>query len=197
MRTQVVKALVPGEGFEPSVEDPKSSALPLGHPGSVSTLALALHAIPHAACDPRTPAGVLDISDASVDRRRAVAGHLCVWRVPVSGREPGPSPGGGNVSGRVLAVPCAPVEKAGTTCAGRPVAKLELDYVKGDAVAASTVTDSGGSYVVSLAAGTYAVRLKTYMRVISGPLTLTLGPGSSLVANYLLDSGIRVPLPQQ
>jgi hypothetical protein len=25
--------LVPGEGFEPSVEDPKSSALPLGHPG--------------------------------------------------------------------------------------------------------------------------------------------------------------------
>src|SRR5260370_804954 len=28
--------LVPGEGFEPSVEDPKSSALPLGHPGKVA-----------------------------------------------------------------------------------------------------------------------------------------------------------------
>jgi hypothetical protein len=39
METQVVKSMVPGEGFEPSVEDPKSSALPLGHPGSVSTLA--------------------------------------------------------------------------------------------------------------------------------------------------------------
>jgi hypothetical protein len=113
------------------------------------------------------------------------------------GASPAPSPGGGNVSGRALAVPCAPVEKAGSTCAGRPVPKLELDYVKGDAVAASTVTDSGGSYVVSLAAGTYVVSLKTYMRVISGPLTLTVGPGSSLVANYILDSGIRVPLPQQ
>src|SRR5437762_3842801 len=52
MRTQPVKTiiraprrlrdgccLVPGEGFEPSVEDPKSSALPLGHPGASSTLA--------------------------------------------------------------------------------------------------------------------------------------------------------------
>src|SRR5437762_6879728 len=51
MRTQPVKTiiraprrlrdgccLVPGEGFEPSVEDPKSSALPLGHPGAPTTV---------------------------------------------------------------------------------------------------------------------------------------------------------------
>jgi hypothetical protein len=112
------------------------------------------------------------------------------------GGNPSPSPETGTVSGRVLAVPCAPVEQAGTTCAGRPVPKLELDYIKDGAVAGSTVTDSGGSYLVSLPPGTYQVKLKTYMRVISGPLTIAIAPGSSLVANYLLDSGIRAPLPQ-
>lgn len=113
------------------------------------------------------------------------------------GGNPSPSPESGTVSGRVLAVPCAPVEQAGTTCAGRPVPKLELDYIRAGAVAASAVTDSGGSYTVSLAPGTYQVKMKTYMRVISGPLTITVAPGSSQMANYLLDSGIRVPVPQQ
>jgi hypothetical protein len=108
-----------------------------------------------------------------------------------------PTPDGGTISGRVLAVPCAPVEQAGSTCAGRAVPKLELDYIKDGTVAASTVTDSGGSYLVSLAAGTYVVRLKTYMRVISGPLKVAVAGGSSQVVNYLLDSGIRAPAPQQ
>jgi hypothetical protein len=39
--------------------------------------------------------------------------------------------------------------------------------------------------------------MKTYMRVISGPLNLTVAPGSGTVANYVLDSGIRAPAPQQ
>jgi hypothetical protein len=119
------------------------------------------------------------------------------YQFPVGNPSSSPTPEGGTVSGRVLAVPCLPIEQAGSTCAGRPVPKLELDYIKDGAVAASTVTDSGGSYLVSLAAGTYEVKLKTYMRVISGPLTVTVGPGSNLVADYLLDSGIRVPVPQQ
>ena len=113
------------------------------------------------------------------------------------GGNPSPSPESGTVSGRVLAVPCSPVEQAGTTCVGRPVPKLELDYVRDGAVAAGTVTDSNGSYVISLAPGTYEVRMKTYMRVISGPLTIAVAPGSTQVASYLLDSGIRAPVPQQ
>jgi len=113
------------------------------------------------------------------------------------GGNPSPSPESGTVSGRVLAVPCAPVEQAGTTCAGRPVPKLEVDYIRDGAVMADTVTDSSGSYLVSFAPGTYQVKLKTYMRVISGPLTIAVAPRSSQVANYLLDSGIRAPAPQQ
>jgi hypothetical protein len=113
------------------------------------------------------------------------------------GGNPSPPAQAGGVNGRVLAVPCAPVERAGTTCAGRPVPKLELDYIRDGAVAAATVTDSGGRYVVSLAPGTYEIRMKTYMRVISGPLRIAVAPGSNQVANYILDSGIRAPASQQ
>jgi hypothetical protein len=113
------------------------------------------------------------------------------------GTSPAPSADTGTVSGRVLAVPCSPIEQPEVTCAGRPVPKLELDYVKDGAVVAGTVTDSGGRYLVSLRPGTYEVRLKTYMRVISGPLEIAVTPGSSLVVDYLLDSGIRAPVPQQ
>jgi hypothetical protein len=38
--------------------------------------------------------------------------------------------------------------------------------------------------------------MKTYMRVISGPPAVTVAAGSTVVANYVLDSGIRVPAPQ-
>jgi hypothetical protein len=118
------------------------------------------------------------------------------YQFPGGNPSSSPGPEAGSVSGRVLAVPCAPVEHAGSECVGRPVPKLELDYVKDGAAAARTVTDSGGSYLVSLPPGTYEVNLKSYMRVISGPLKIAVAPGSSQVANYVLDSGIRAPVPQ-
>jgi len=107
-----------------------------------------------------------------------------------------PSPTG-TVSGTVVAIPCAPVEKAGQTCSGRPVANLELDYSRGQSTTAHTVTDAKGNYSIDLPAGTYAVKPITYMRVISGPIKLTVGAGTSAVANYVLDSGIRVPIATQ
>ncbi len=45
--------------------------------------------------------------------------------------------------------------------------------------------------------GDYLVKLNTYMRVIKGPLKMTVTPGSTTIADYVLDSGIRVPVPQQ
>lgn len=108
-----------------------------------------------------------------------------------------PAPAAGTVSGRVLAVPCAPVEKPGTSCAGRPVPNLEIDYFDGTSVTERTFTDAAGHYSIALKPATYAVKMKTYMRVISGPLKLEVGAGSTTVADYLLDSGIRVPVPQQ
>ena len=110
---------------------------------------------------------------------------------------PSPTPVTGTVGGRVVAVPCAPVEQPGSTCAGRPVPNLEIDYVVGTNVAAQAVTKTDGSYTVTLQPGVYVVRFKTYMRVTSGPLKLTVAAGSNTTANYILDSGLRFPVPQQ
>ena len=113
------------------------------------------------------------------------------------GEQPSPTPSTGTVSGRVVAVPCSPVQQPGDACAGRPVPNLELDYTTGGSVAGKAVTDSNGGYSVELKPGIYVVRLKTYMRVISGPLSFPVTAGSARIANYVLDSGIRGPVPQQ
>ena len=113
------------------------------------------------------------------------------------GGPPSPTAEVGTVTGHVLAVPCAPVEQPGKTCAGRPVPNLEIDFLAGARVAAKTVTNAAGSYAVALEPGAYSVRLQTYMRVINGPLQLDVSAGSNTTANYILDSGIRYPVPQQ
>ena len=112
------------------------------------------------------------------------------------GQSPEPSGGPAQISGTVLSVPCAPVEQAGQTCTGKPVANLEIDYVSGSTIIQRTKTNSTGVYVVSLPAGSYDVKLNTYMRVVDGPTKLTLAEGARVVVNYTLDNGIRVPVPQ-
>ncbi len=111
------------------------------------------------------------------------------------GESPSPSPSTGTVAGRIVAVPCAPIEQPGRPCAGRPVAGLEVDYLGQHADVFKTVTDSTGAYSIAVPAGSYKVTLKTYMRVLSGPLAITVAAGSATIANYTLDSGIRVPAP--
>jgi hypothetical protein len=110
-------------------------------------------------------------------------------------RFPGESPSAtGTVSGHVLAVPCAPVQPANQPqCAGRPVGGLEIDFTANGATV-GTKTGSNGAYSVELAVGTWKVSLASYMRIISGPPTVTVPAGSSVVADYLVDSGIRVPV---
>jgi len=107
-----------------------------------------------------------------------------------------PAAGDAHVSGTVRSIPCAPVEQAGSTCSGRTVAKLEIDYVQGSSIVGRTVTDAKGAYSVELPAGEYTVKLNTYMRIISGPTKLSLGPDTRTVADYVVDNGIRVPEPQ-
>jgi hypothetical protein len=113
------------------------------------------------------------------------------------GQSPEPSSGAAQITGTVRAVPCAPVEQAGETCAGKPVPNLEIDYVSGSTVVQRTKTNSSGVYVVNLAAGSYTVKFNTYMRIIEGPTKVSVGPGARIVANYTLDNGIRVPAPQE
>src|SRR2546426_10611326 len=79
------------------------------------------------------------------------------------GNSPSPSPETAHVSGIVRSVPCAPVEQAGSTCAGRPVAGLEVDYGAGDSVVSRVMINSSGMDGVGLRPGTYAVKLVASM----------------------------------
>jgi hypothetical protein len=103
------------------------------------------------------------------------------------------------ISGGVAAL-CFPVDKpapqALPQCAGRPVAGLEIDFTGVDGTA-KAVTDSMGHYSVTLAVGTWTVHLVTSMHIISGPQQVTAISGSTVTATYILDSGIRLPVPQQ
>jgi hypothetical protein len=100
-----------------------------------------------------------------------------------------------SVSGHVLLVPCSPAEPAGSKCAGRPAVALEIEFVNGKDVHPA-VTDEGGNYRRELAPGTYHVQFNGHPRIISGPPTVTVPQGSSVTANYVLDTGIRLPQPQ-
>jgi hypothetical protein len=109
-----------------------------------------------------------------------------------------PSPQTGTVAGKVVAVPCSPIEPAvgDSPCAGRPVAGATLIFSSGG-TSHSAVTGSDGTYQIQLPAGTWSVSFKSFMREISGPKTVNVQAGSSVVADFVLDSGIRAPVPQQ
>lgn len=96
-----------------------------------------------------------------------------------------------------VATTCFPVESAGVAqCAGRPVPGVEIDFTSAGA-SARAVTDSAGHYTATLAAGTWSVHLVTSFRIISGPQQVTVVSGSTVTATYIIDSGIRVPVPQE
>ena len=73
---------------------------------------------------------------------------------------------------------------------------MEVDF-SGNGTSVGTTTDQKGFYSVALAAGSWKVSLKSYMRIISGPRVVTITAGSSVVANYVVDSGIRVPVAKE
>ncbi|MDQ2922798.1 MAG: hypothetical protein M3Q90_00705, partial [Candidatus Dormibacteraeota bacterium] len=70
-----------------------------------------------------------------------------------------------------------------------------LGFVKDEATA-KAVTDSNGRYTVQLSGGTWLVHLKTPMRMIKGPSEVTVAAGSTVTADYVIDSGIRYAVPQ-
>ena len=112
-------------------------------------------------------------------------------------RFPGEAPiGNGTVSGAVTVVPCAPVQPVTPPCGGRPAAGVEIDF-SGNGTMVGTLTDPKGAYSVELAAGTWKVSFKGYLRIVSGPPTVTVDAGASVVANYVVDSGIRVAVSKE
>jgi hypothetical protein len=132
-------------------------------------------------------------------------------------RFPGPGNGSGTVSGQVIATTCGPVGPVGPVaqpcltykmqdcmpkspngppCGVWPVRGLELVFTNQD-VSLSTKTDSTGAYSMELPAGTWAVKTGSYMRIISGPETLVVSARAKIVADYVVDTGIRITAGSQ
>ena len=130
---------------------------------------------------------------------------VCLLAIALSGCAGGPAlfgPSTGTVTGHVTMRACGGAyrpEQPGCSARAMAGAMVSFRLVSGNGTptAQTAVTDGSGAYTVKLAPGTYAVKLKSYMRVLSGPLTITVTAGSSTTVNYVLDSGIRVPVPQQ
>jgi hypothetical protein len=99
----------------------------------------------------------------------------------------------GTVTGQVVAVPCSPVENPDAACKPRPAGGVEIDF-SGGGQSFATRTGADGRYTLGLPPGTWTVALKK-VRVISGPKTVVVRSDASVVADYVIDSGIRVPGP--
>jgi carboxypeptidase family protein len=98
----------------------------------------------------------------------------------------------GTVAGHVLAWPCAPVERAGSPCPGRPAAHIEVDLVaQPSGVTTRVSTDAAGAYSVEVPAGTYSVSLAGLRRLLHGPTTVAVRAGAVTTADFVFDSGIR------
>jgi hypothetical protein len=100
----------------------------------------------------------------------------------------------GNVHGTVRVYPCAPVEQQGQVCNGLPGAGLAILFTNGSQTDTATIS-STGAYSIDLPAGTWKVSFKGIARIINGPNPVTVAGGSSIEADYQVDSGIRVPGP--
>ena len=195
--------MVAREGFEPSVEDPKSSALPLGHrAASLNTTAQgAGDRTACVTCGRRVALGLLM-------RNVLLAALVLVTAACGAYQYPGASPSPtGTVTGTVSVMPCGPVQvvppvqsgqpqDSSVPCRMSPAAGVVMNFASGDRVT-STLADANGRYRIELPEGTYKVSAKGYMRILSGPAAVTVKAGSTVTADYLLDSGIRRPVPQQ
>jgi hypothetical protein len=67
---------------------------------------------------------------------------------------------------------------------------LGLVFTKGNTSFVAK-TDSDGAYSINLPIGTWSVTPASIARIISGPQTLEVKAGESIVADFIVDTGIR------
>jgi hypothetical protein len=125
-------------------------------------------------------------------------------------RFPGSGSGTGTVHGQVTTVGCGgpgPVQPAAGACPANPASDclpqppnrlcaewpipgIELVFANGNTTL-RTKTDSAGAYSIELPVGTWKVSTANFVRLISGPQNLVVSAGASIVADYIVDIGIR------
>ncbi len=92
--------------------------------------------------------------------------------------------------GTVVRSPATPVCRAGSPCSA-PAANVTLIFKRG-AVVRRALTDAHGAYRITLAPGTYAVRMQGQSRIAHlAPATVTVRRGAHARRDFTFDSGIR------
>lgn len=100
--------------------------------------------------------------------------------------------GQGTVTGRVLAAPACPVERADSPCPDLPVAGARVSALRGGKVIAATRSRRDGAFRLRLDAGTYiltAVNTGGYRSTARA--VITVRPGRRVAVTLTVDSGIR------
>jgi hypothetical protein len=114
-------------------------------------------------------------------------------------RYPEPVNETGTVHGLVTSSSCfgpcpmdlaCPPQPASPACEQRPMVGLGLVFAKGN-INFVAKTDSAGAYSINLPVGTWSVTTAAIARIISGPQTLEVKAGTSIVADFIVDTGIR------
>lgn len=96
------------------------------------------------------------------------------------------------VTGRVLAAPGCPVERANSPCPDIPVVGAQIRALRGGKVVAVARSRRGGVFQLALGAGTYiliAVNAGSYQSTARA--LITVRPGQRMRVTLTLDSGIR------
>jgi len=100
--------------------------------------------------------------------------------------------GSGTVTGRVLAAPGCPVERASSPCPDIPVAGAQVRALRGGKVVAAIRSRRGGAFQLRLDAGTYiltAVNADGYRS--ANRAVISVRPGQQVSVTLTADSGIR------
>lgn len=105
---------------------------------------------------------------------------------------PGPSGAKGTISGQVLAWPCAPVERVGSPCPGRPAPDATVQVTPaGGGPASEVVTDGMGDFSVMVPPGRYQVAVVGRRLVGTTSVAVDVEAGGTATADLVIDSGIR------
>jgi len=83
-----------------------------------------------------------------------------------------------------------PPQPAGPTCGEWPIPGFELVFTSGSS-RLITKTDSAGAFSIDIPAGTWHVSVGNFGRIVDGPQTISVSEGASIVADYVVDTGIR------
>jgi Carboxypeptidase regulatory-like domain len=107
-----------------------------------------------------------------------------------------PGAGQGTLTGDVQASPTCPVERAGQTCPPAPVPTRQVQILDANGkVAATTTTDAHGHFSVTMAPGSYVVKVAIVRgqvgvrQITPGKVTVTAGQTTTVTIE--MDTGIR------